>query len=94
MRLCSTIVLRLASDWFAKRLAVSEDVKEKKQIVFDYSIPGSQFTVATVRDFLHAMHGLEINVSNVTDMLLLIQFIQYERKNGQYNFCSDRKTKF
>ena len=86
MRLCSTIVLRLASDWFAKQLVERENFKEKKQIVFDYSKPGSQFTVATVRDFLDAMHGLEINVSNVTDMLLLIQFIQYERKNGQYNF--------
>ena len=90
MRFCSTIVLRLASDWFAKQLAVSEDFKEKKQIVFDYSKPGSQFTVATVRDFFDAMHGLEIKVSNVTDILLLIQFIQYERKNGQYCFRSHK----
>ena len=82
VQLCSTIILKLASDWFAKQLAARENFKENEQIVFDYSKPGSKFTVAVVRGFLDAMHGLEISISTVPDILSMIKFIQYEGKNG------------
>ena len=52
-------------------------------IEFHYEKDKSKYSKNCVKNLLDAMHGLDIKVDDVADLMELIKFIRYEDKSGK-----------
>ena len=80
-QLCSKAVLEVCSDFFSRQMLERE--RFGNCIEFNYAENVSQFSKKCIKNMLDAMHGLNIEVGGLADLMELIKFIQYEDKCGK-----------
>ena len=57
---------------------------DKAEIKFHYDKDESKYSKSCIKNLLDAMHGINIELECVGDLMELIKFIQYEHKSGKW----------
>ena len=82
-QLCSETVLEYTSDFFSDQLAARKRQNNKLEFNYEYSIQ-------CLKNFLDIMHGIDIELTDLTSLLELIKFLKFENK-GLLNQLSNFK---
>ena len=71
---------QVCSDFFSRQIQARE--RFGNCIEFHYEKEESKYSKNCVKNLLDAMHGLDIEVNDLADLMELIKFIKYEDKSG------------
>merc|ERR1711892_1033124 len=76
---CSRAVLEMSSDFFTEQLASRKRFGNRYE--FTYSKGAAEYPHKCVKYLLDAMHGIEIEIGTLTEIMLFIKFLRYEAKS-------------
>jgi len=79
--LCSRAVLEINSDFFTEQLESRKRFDNRYE--FTYSEGSAEYPYKCVKYLLDAMHGIEIEIGTLTEIMLFIKFLRYEGKSGR-----------
>jgi len=75
---CSQLALEACSDHFSRQFEAKERFGNRLQ--FNYDKDDAKYSKQCVKHFLDALHNIKLEIKNLTDLMELIKFIQYEAK--------------
>merc|ERR1712106_80352 len=79
VQLCSRAVLEMYSDFFSKQLEGRDRFGNRYE--FTYAKGAAEYPLKCVKHLLDAMHGIEIKMDTLAEVMMFIKFLRYEAKS-------------